>query len=209
MFCYNENMKKIPYKAIAFGVVWLALVGIVMCLVVFVHNMPKDNPDRVLRIEQKVVDFFQQVTLPIKLAKLRSRPADTQILMPVHGRRVSEIADTWSAARGDGRSHEGQDIFAPRGTPVFAGTSGYITRVDVGDLGGNYVYLTGAGGVRYYYAHLDRFADGITVGDWVTTDTVIGFVGDTGNAQNTPYHLHFGMYVSREAVNPLPLLVNR
>jgi murein DD-endopeptidase MepM/ murein hydrolase activator NlpD len=202
-------MKKIPYKAVAFGVVWLVAWGVVLHVFVRVHNMPKDDPDRVLRIEQKVMDFFQQVTLPIKLAKLRSRPADTQILMPVHGRRISEIADTWSAPRGEGRSHEGQDIFANRGTPVFAGTAGYATRVDVGDLGGNFVYITGAGGARYYYAHLDRFADGISIGDWVTTDTVIGFVGNTGNAENTPSHLHFGMYVSREAVNPLPLLVNR
>jgi murein DD-endopeptidase MepM/ murein hydrolase activator NlpD len=84
-----------------------------------------------------------------------------------------------------------------------------VTRISEGSLGGNFVYIIGAGGVRYYYAHLDRIPLGLNAGDKVNTDTVIGFVGNTGNAETTPPHLHFGAYVSRQAVDPLPLLINR
>jgi murein DD-endopeptidase MepM/ murein hydrolase activator NlpD len=67
----------------------------------------------------------------------------------------------------------------------------------------------GAGGRSYYYAHLDSYAQGISVGNWVTTETVLGYVGTTGNAQGTPPHLHFGVYTSTGAINPLPLLKDR
>ena len=69
--------------------------------------------------------------------------------------------------------------------------------------------MISSGGRTYYYAHLDRYANGIAVGDWVTTRTVLGYVGTTGNAQGTPPHLHFGIYTLTGAINPLPLLRDR
>ena len=139
---------------------------------------------------------------------------EAQLLMPVAGVRVAQVADTWGAARGNGRSHEGQDIFAPRGTPVYAAAPGYVYRIGTGSLGGKYVFIAGAGGIRYYYAHLEDWAD-IEEGMFATTDTVLGFVGNSGNAVTTPPHLHFGVYsgsrrtCDREVFNPLPLLVDR
>jgi len=191
------------------GVVWLLLLSFILYGVVYAVNLPEKDPDKVLEIEQKITEFFEKITLPIKIAKLSTKEPDKELVMPVYGLRVSDIGDTWGAPRGDGRVHEGQDFFSPRGTPVFSATNGYVTRITQDSLGGNSVYVTGAGGVRYYYTHLDRFPDGLSVGEEVTTDTIIGFVGNTGNAETTPYHLHFGMYVSREAVDPLPLLKNR
>ncbi len=137
-----------------------------------------------------------------------------QLLMPVAGVRVAEVADTWGAPRGGGRTHKGQDIFAPRGTPIYAATPGYIYRIGTGSLGGKLVFVAGAGGRRYYYAHLEDWAD-IAEGMYVTTDTVLGFVGNSGNAATTPPHLHFGVYsgsrrtCNREVIDPLPLLVDR
>jgi len=140
---------------------------------------------------------------------------DTELLMPVEGARVSEVADTWGAARGDGRFHEGQDIFAPEGTPVYSATSGYVYRIGTNPCGGNVVTVVGGGGVRYYYAHLAAFAEGLEEGQYVTPETLLGYVGTTGNAEATPPHLHLGMYTGPyetcdwEAEDPLPLLVDR
>jgi murein DD-endopeptidase MepM/ murein hydrolase activator NlpD len=129
--------------------------------------------------------------------------------MPLEEVRKKEIADTWQAARGDGRKHEGQDIFAPRGTPILSATSGYVYNVGENNLGGQTVSVISKGGRVYYYAHLDAYARGIKIGDRVTTRTVLGYVGTTGNAQGTPPHLHFGVYTSSGAINPLPMLTDR
>ncbi len=140
--------------------------------------------------------------------------ADSALLMPVEGVIISDIADTWGAARGSGRSHEGQDIFAPQGTPVYSATDGFVYRIDTTTLGGNMVMIAGAGGRRYYYAHLDSWAD-IHEGKWVDAQSIIGYVGNTGNAVTTPPHLHFGIYsgsrqtCDRMVYDPLPLLVDR
>jgi len=110
---------------------------------------------------------------------------------------------------GGERRHEGQDIFAPRGTPILSATNGFIYKIGENNLGGQTVSVIGSGGRVYYYAHLDSYAKGIEVGDRVTTRTVLGYVGTTGNAQGTPPHLHFGVYTMTGAINPLPLLRDR
>lgn len=142
--------------------------------------------------------------------------AETELLIPVDGLRVSQVADTWGGPRSGGRRHEGQDLFAPTGTPIRSATPGWIWRIGERTLGGLTVTIVGGGGVRYYYAHLSAYAD-IEEGQYVTPETIIGYVGNTGNARTTPPHLHFGMYVSNDpedpcdwnAINPLPLFVNR
>ena len=75
-------------------------------------------------------------------------------------------------------------------------------------LGGRIVRVFGPGGQWHYYAHLDRFAD-VRTGDVIAGGTVIGYVGDSGNARGTPPHLHYGIYRFRGgAINPYPLLKN-
>jgi murein DD-endopeptidase MepM/ murein hydrolase activator NlpD len=144
-----------------------------------------------------------------RVIKLYTQQPDAKLAMPLEDVRKKEIADTWQAARGEGRKHEGQDIFAPRGTPILSATRGYIYNIGENPLGGQTVSVVGAGGRLYYYAHLDSYARGIAVGDFVTTRTVLGYVGTTGNAQGTPPHLHFGIYTSSGAINPLPMLTDR
>jgi murein DD-endopeptidase MepM/ murein hydrolase activator NlpD len=82
-------------------------------------------------------------------------------------------------------------------------------RVGHNRLGGNVIVIAGAGGRRYYYAHLESFAPGMRVGKKVTSQTVIGLVGNTGNAAQTSSHLHFGLYTVTGAIDPLPLLRDR
>lgn len=190
--------------------IWSVVVLLcVLTAITFVIYFPQTHPEKGLSWEERINEFFQEITLPVKLARLSVQPVDTELLMPVYGVRVGVVSDTWQAPRDGVRVHEGQDIFAERGTPIFSATNGYVRRIRTTDLGGNNVLITGAGGRRYYYAHLDRFAEGITVGQWVSPDTVIGFVGNTGNAVTTPPHLHFGMYEQREAINPLSILTDR
>ncbi|MBC8028603.1 MAG: M23 family metallopeptidase [Pyrinomonadaceae bacterium] len=145
----------------------------------------------------------------VHVAQLYAKEPDQKIAMPVQDVSKSQIANTWHAARGTDRLHEGQDIFAPQGTPVLSATEGYIASIGENRLGGQTVSVVGAGGRVYYYAHLDSYAPHITEGDWVTTQTVLGYVGTTGNAAGTPPHLHFGVYAPGGAMNPLPLLNDR
>jgi len=150
-----------------------------------------------------------RMILYVHLAGLYAKSPDTKLSMPLQEVRKSQIANTWGAPRGDGRSHEGQDIFAPRGTPILSATTGYVVKIGEDNLGGHTVSVIGDGGRKYYYAHLDSYAPNLEVGDYVTRKTVLGYVGSTGNADGTPPHLHFGIYTTTGAIDPLPLLVDR
>jgi len=126
--------------------------------------------------------------------------------MPVDGVSPADLADSWGDAREDGRHHQGIDIFAPRGTPVRSTTDGVIEYKGMRGLGGRIVDVTGPGGYRHYYAHLEDWAEQ-KEGDWVAAGEVIGLVGNSGNAAISPTHLHYGIYApSGEAIDPYPLL---
>ena len=146
--------------------------------------------------------------LYVRVARLYTQDPPRKIVMPLQVSK-KQIANTWHAPRGANRLHEGQDIFAPRGTPTYSATRGYIYNIGQNGLGGQTVSVVGAGGRVYYYAHFDSYASGISEGDYVTPQSVLGYVGTTGNAQGTPPHLHFGVYTSTGAINPLPLLTDR
>jgi murein DD-endopeptidase MepM/ murein hydrolase activator NlpD len=109
---------------------------------------------------------------------------------------------------GDGRDansrkHEGIDIFAPRLTPVVAIAPGTVTRVNQNNLGGNVVWMRPTNkDYSLYYAHLDRQI--AKEGQQVKAGDTLGLVGNTGNARTTAPHLHFGIYGSSGAVDPLP-----
>src|ERR1041384_6715212 len=144
-----------------------------------------------------------------RVARLYTQSPDSRLAMPLENLSKKAVADTWQAPRGVGRRHEGQDIFAPRGTPILSATNGFIYKIGENNLGGQTVSVIGSGGRVYYYAHLDAYAKGIAVGDRVSKRTVLGYVGKTGSAQGTPPHLHFGIYTFTGAINPLPLLTDR
>lgn len=127
---------------------------------------------------------------------------------PVTGLDMDAVQSRFGAERDAGRrSHEGIDIFAPRGTPVVAAASGTATRVGTNRLGGNIVMVRSeATGERHYYAHLDTQL--VAARASVERGDTIGLVGNTGNARTTPPHLHFGIYGSGVgAVDPYPYVV--
>ena len=159
------------------------------------------------RVAGKVAD---KLVFFVHVAQLYTKDPDKKLAMPVQDVSKKQIANTWHAPRDGGRLHEGQDIFAPRGTAVLSATDGYVTNIGENSLGGQTVSVIGAGGRVYYYAHLEAYAPHLAEGDSVTKQTLLGYVGTTGNAAGTPPHLHFGVYESmRGVMNPLPLLQDR
>jgi len=124
---------------------------------------------------------------------------------PVAGNK-GRIGSIWGDDRDAGaRSHEGIDIFAPFRTPAIAATDGTVTAVNENNLGGKVVWLRPKGKrLSLYYAHLDEQL--VTGGQKVKKGDTLGLIGNTGNARTTPPHLHFGIYATGGAINPLPFV---
>ena len=146
---------------------------------------------------------------PLFALRLALEKPPSSLPLPIGELRQAGLRDSWGAPRGNGRKHQGIDLFAPTGTPVSSTTRGIVFRVGRNPLGGNVVWILGPGRQMHYYAHLDRFA-ALAPGDFVKPGDVIGYVGNSGNARGTPPHLHYGIYTpGRAAINPYPLLATQ
>jgi septal ring factor EnvC (AmiA/AmiB activator) len=122
---------------------------------------------------------------------------------PVAG--AVSFSDTWGAPRSGGRSHQGVDMIAARGTPIAAIYDGKIKRIASGRLSGLAVWLRADNGDEFFYAHLDSYGD-ISTGMTVSAGYTIGYNGSSGNAPNWLPHLHFEWHPGGgSAVNPYPL----
>jgi len=140
------------------------------------------------------------------LYEVSRMPPPAALPMPVEGVAAARVADTWHAARGAGRRHEGVDIFASRGTVVRSTTRGVVVSLREGGLGGRQAWVLGPARQRHYYAHLDDWAPELAQGDVVWPGDPLGTVGNSGNARGTPPHLHYGIYADAGPIDPLPLL---
>jgi murein DD-endopeptidase MepM/ murein hydrolase activator NlpD len=137
------------------------------------------------------------------------------LIIPVAGVRPEQLLDTFSESRSEGRVHDAIDIPAPRGTSVLAAADGPIVKLFQSERGGTTIYqLSVDGKLVYYYAHLDRYADGVAEGHFAKQGETIAYVGDTGNAGPGNYHLHFSIaeisnpkdFWHGVNINPYPLL---
>ncbi|MEN8158565.1 MAG: M23 family metallopeptidase [Myxococcota bacterium] len=143
----------------------------------------------------------------------RGAPPESYVV-PVPGVRVSELEPGFGSPRPLG-AHEGIDIAAPVGTPVLAAADGVIIRNRPSSIGGNVLWIQGSARQLYYYAHMQELAPGLRRGAAVGAGDRIGSVGNTGNAANTPPHLHFAIYrvtsdllpLRYRAMDPYPVLV--
>jgi peptidoglycan LD-endopeptidase LytH len=123
-------------------------------------------------------------------------PAGLKLIVPVAGVKPEQLRDTFTEARSEGRVHGAIDIMAARGTAVLAAAEGQLVRLFQSERGGITLYqLSKDQKVVFYYAHLERYAEGMAVGRWVQQGEVIAYVGDTGNAGAGNYHLHFGVWL--------------
>jgi murein DD-endopeptidase MepM/ murein hydrolase activator NlpD len=142
--------------------------------------------------------------------------AGRNLLLPVQGIRPAQLQDTFGDSRGGGeRHHEALDIMAPQGTPVLATEDGKVAKLFTSKLGGLTIYqFDPTSTYAYYYAHLDRYADGLKEGDTLRRGQVIAYVGSTGDADAASPHLHFTIFRltpekqwwKGEAINPYGLL---
>jgi peptidoglycan LD-endopeptidase LytH len=188
-----------PRRSRADEVDWLWVVGFVarLALATFVMTMVLTwlLRSRDVRSTSKAVLRYVQ---PV-----------SELVVPVQGVTRTALRGSFGDPRSENRSHEGIDIFAPRGSAVVAAAPGEIIKVGHDRLGGNVVWMAGAGASLYYYAHLQEFAPGIHAGQDVPSGFFIGRVGTTGNARGTSPHLHFAIYPASNAfraVDPFPLL---
>ena len=140
---------------------------------------------------------------------------NNKLIIPVQGVKPEQLRDTFNDARGEGRVHDAIDIMAPGGTPVVAAADGEIARFFDSVKGGITIYQYSADKkLIYYYAHLQRRADDLQEHQYVKQGTVIGYVGDTGNAGAGNTHLHFAIWTITDPkrfwdgtnINPYPLL---
>lgn len=190
----NKNHQP-PRPTFISRVLSVLIKALVLMAMLFVFD--KLLPDLSQQTQSFVTAKWQQVSL-----LQQEPPAENSLPNPVPGQGLT---DTWGAARSQGRTHEGIDIFAPRGTPIQSTTQGIVSKVGNNNLGGRVVVVVGPGGAGHYYAHLEDYAD-ISPNDWVNAGDIIGYVGDSGNAKGTPPHLHYGIYLNGGAVNPYPLM---
>lgn len=137
--------------------------------------------------------------------------------LPLADLKEKEIRDTFTEGRSEGRTHEAIDLLAPRGTPVHAVVDGTIEKLFFSRYGGITIYQFDAQRqYAYYYAHLDRYPEGLAEKQRVKAGDVIGYVGTTGNAPPGTPHLHFTIFRlgpekqwwKGDAVNPYSLLVD-
>ena len=135
-------------------------------------------------------------------------------VFPVYG--PSSFGDTFGAPRGDIASgwHHGEDIFGQLGEPLLAVADGTVFSVGWNDIGGYRLWLRDKAGNEFYYAHLSAYSPFAVNGEQVKAGTVLGFMGNTGDASTTPYHLHFEihpvglLYLGYDgAVRPYPYLL--
>jgi peptidoglycan LD-endopeptidase LytH len=142
---------------------------------------------------------------------IRSRP-QLPLRIPVLGLAPAQVHSSWGAPRGGGRRrHHGVDLFAPRGRTVCSATAGVVVFRGTNELGGRIVYVVGEG-LLTYYAHLGGWAPGLHFGQRVHRGTPLGRVGDSGNAQGSPCHLHFAthpLWRWGRPVDPAPFLTGR
>ncbi len=137
------------------------------------------------------------VPVPVPVPAPAPALAETELpslLIPVEGVAAADLRDTFDDGR-TGHRHEAIDIAAPRGTPVVAALDGRVEKLFTSVPGGLTVYqFDSARTYAYYYAHLDRYAEGLREGQALRRGELIGYVGSTGNAVSTAPHLHFAAF---------------
>lgn len=156
----------------------------------------------------------EQALAAVPAATVAAAPG-AKLLVPVDGIKAAQLSDNFDQPRGTERHHEALDIMAPTGTKVIAVADGKVVKLFNSKPGGLTVYqFDPTEKYAYYYAHLDRYADGLKEGAPVKRGELIGYVGSTGNANPAAPHLHFAVveltpekqWWKGTPLNPFPMM---
>ncbi len=134
---------------------------------------------------------------------------------------ATEFVNSWGNARSGGRHHQGTDLLAPQMTPVVAAADGEIKKFGNGPRSGYYIVISHRDGYETWYMHMNNDTPGtddgrgapeytyvatLEVGDTVEAGELLGYVGDSGNAEGSVHHTHFELHLNGRAINPYPFL---
>lgn len=216
--------------------IWTFVAGTlcgVLALYLLLNNVPLDKPSPPVAAAPAIPPVVLPVVLPVvpvapvmppvvapfapPAASAASAAGATvaKLLIPVSGVTANQLSDTFGQARGAERRHEALDIMATMGTPVLAVADGKVVKLFDSKPGGLTLYqFDPSETYSYYYAHLDRYASGVSEGMQLKRGDLIGYVGATGNADPAAPHLHFAVFElapqkhwwQGTPVNPYPLL---
>jgi len=162
-----------------------------------------DRVDEVNRHVQDAQAVQFATTLVSQAAdwQLRTAQNNSHVFIPGYVFPVAgpvQFGDSFGYPRlvGTGQQHwhEGCDVMSPMGTPLVAAEDGVVTKVGENSLGGLSLKITGTSGYWHYYAHLSAFAPGLIEGQPIKAGTLVGFVGNTGDAAGGPTHLHYEIH---------------
>jgi murein DD-endopeptidase MepM/ murein hydrolase activator NlpD len=227
-----HEMKRVNQRR---GQILVGFVALVLAIAVFVTRTnriakfarrdvtPSPEAPRETSPQPAPVSSLRPAVSPPTLVSTPSTSPDSRtsegvpgnLIIPVAGVRPDQLQDTFTQSRSEGRVHDAIDILAPRGTPVLAAADGTIVKLFQSVRGGTTIYQSSVDDkFIYYYAHLDRYADGLTEGHLAKQGETIAYVGDTGNAGAGNYHLHFSIAIVSDPkrywegtnINPYPLL---
>ena len=190
---------------------WLLLVPALIVIQLFsfpASVLPRQPVDTLPKTKRLVQD------VETSRDRVETTAPEPGIASPIRGVKASELRDTFNEVH-NGHRHEAIDISEPEGTPVRAVVDGTIKKLFLSKAGGNTIYEFDHGSVYcYYYAHLERYSNGLHDGMSVSQGDVIGYVGSTGNASPTAPHLHFAIYLlgpqkrwwKGSPIDPYPIL---
>jgi murein DD-endopeptidase MepM/ murein hydrolase activator NlpD len=177
---------------------------------------PDPEPAPAPSVAAAVSKSIDSVAAPIRVATTDAYLSERHIILPVAGADAAKLYDSFNEDRDGGeRMHRAIDILAPRGTPILSADDGKILRMSTSSLGGITMYTVDpASRLVYYYAHMDRYNEGMSPGRTIMKGDTLGFVGTTGNAPKDLPHLHFqvmrwpadGKYWNGQPIDPFEAL---
>lgn len=144
-------------------------------------------------MKRKIISAFKIVSLFTLVIFITGMLIPQRFSLPVEGARQADYnqASFWYYPWGESGTHKGVDIFAPKGTRLKSSVSGLVVYTGQKRNGGNVVLILGPKWRFHYYAHLDKIT---TTRGWINRNESIGTVGNSGNAQGKPAHLHYSIY---------------
>ncbi len=184
------------------------------------------DPDKAVQVSTRIKQSWFLAALVVVALMGSSLPAiaedggDFTAVFP-QDPLVTRFTNSWGDARSAGRAHRGTDLMAPKGSAVYAIADGTVTIAKSGDRAGRWVAIDHGGGWESWYMHLNNdnpgtddgdapwaltLASGVAEGEWVMAGELLGWVGDSGNAEPSSPHTHFELHRNGVAINPYPYL---